>query len=290
MKDEIEPLVINYKHLEPRPRRWRKQLYIKGWNMTVCIILILVFYVPVNAITILFWDDFEDGTWEDKWINAAQGSYKIINAAEYKKMYGHFPLDDPNNKGVLIFGGDEGLANTKDHSFVVKGDPFLFSTAEGMTFESLAQWIVGGQHFVLSASETDTSKLPRNLAYFEPHIRTVLDPVGVVWVQTHWPKDNHITHVQDIPAPPAGKHAKISFYINEKIYKLYIDGKLVHKGNHECGLKKGYMSWSTTGGWGHLDNVVVYTGDYNPRAFEIAMSVEPARKISSRWSAIKNQY
>jgi hypothetical protein len=35
MKDEIEPLMINYKHLEPRPHRWRKQLYIKGRNMTV---------------------------------------------------------------------------------------------------------------------------------------------------------------------------------------------------------------------------------------------------------------
>lgn len=35
MKDDIEPLMINYKYLEPRPHRWRKQLYIKGRNMTV---------------------------------------------------------------------------------------------------------------------------------------------------------------------------------------------------------------------------------------------------------------
>jgi len=256
----------------------------------ICIILILGFYAPVSAITILFWDDFEDGTWEDKWLNAAQGSYEIINGAEYKKIYGHFPLDDSNNKGVLIFGGGEGLANTKDHSFVVKGDPFSFSTAEGITFESMAQWVIGGQHFVLSASETDTSKLPRNLAYFEPHIRTILDPAGVVWVQTNWPQDNHINHVDDIPAPADDKFAKISFYLNEKIYKLYIDGKLVHEGNHESGLKKGYMSWSTTGGWGNLDNVVVYTGDYNQKAFDIAMSVEPGQKLLSTWSAIKSRH
>jgi len=258
--------------------------------ITVCISLIWGFYVPVNATTVLFWDDFEDGTWEDKWMNAAQGAYKIIDADEYKKMYGHFPLDNPNNKGVLIFGGDEGLANTKDHSFVAKGEPFLFSTVAGITFEAMAQWVAGGQHFVLSVSETDTSKLDRNLAYFEPHIRTILDPLGVVWMQTHWPQENHITHVEDIPAPPDGKFSKISFYLNEKIYELYIDGKSVHKGNHECGLKKGYMSWSTTGGWGHLDNVVVYTGDYNPRAFEIAQPVDPACKLSSTWGTIKNRY
>jgi len=35
MENEIEPLMINYKHLEPRPHRWREQLYIKGRNMTV---------------------------------------------------------------------------------------------------------------------------------------------------------------------------------------------------------------------------------------------------------------
>lgn len=35
MENEIEPLMINYKYLEPRPHRWRKQLYIKGRNMTV---------------------------------------------------------------------------------------------------------------------------------------------------------------------------------------------------------------------------------------------------------------
>jgi len=62
-------------------------------------------------------------------------------------MYGHFPLDEKNNRGVLIFGGDEGLANKKDHSFVAKGGPFLFSTAEGITFEYMAQWVVGGKHF-----------------------------------------------------------------------------------------------------------------------------------------------
>ena len=258
--------------------------------ITLYIILILGFYVPVSATTVLFWDNFEDGTWEDKWINAAQGSYKIIDAAEYKNMYGHFPLDDPNNKGVLIFGGDEGLANIKDHSLVAKEGPFSFSTAEGITFESMAQWVVGGNHFVLSVSETDTSKLDRNLAYFEPHIRTILDPAGVIWIQTHWPEENHITHIEDLPAPPEGKFSKISFYLNEKIYQLYIDGKLVHEGNHECSLKKGYMSWSTTGGWGHIDNVVIYTGDYNPKAFEIAQSVEPALKLFSTWGNIKSQY
>ena len=73
------------------------------------IISLVGFSTLSRAATILFWDDFEDGTWEDKWINAAQGEYEIIDAAEYEKIYGHFPLDDANNKGVLIFGGDQGL-------------------------------------------------------------------------------------------------------------------------------------------------------------------------------------
>lgn len=261
---------------------------MKAYSISVFCFLLL--FSALAQAQILFWDDFEDGTWEDKWLNAAQGTYKIIDAAEYKSMYGHFPLDDPNNKGVLIFGGDQGLANTSDHSFVVKGDPFLFGTAKGVTFESMAQWVVGGQHFVLSVSKTDTTGLARNLAYFDLHVRAILDPtLGTVWVQTHWPADNHITHVDDIPAPPDGQFSKISFYLNEKDYKLYINGELVHEGEHEAHMKEGYMSWSTTGGWGHIDNVVVYGGDYNPRAFEMAMSVKPFRKLSSTWGTIKNQ-
>jgi hypothetical protein len=238
----------------------------------------------------LFWDDFEDGKWDDKWLEAAQGSYKIINAAEYKNLYGAFPLDDANNKGVLVFGGDEGLANVKDHSLVAKGGPFTFATAEGITFESMAQWVVGGQHFVLSVSETDLTKLARNLAYFEPHIRTVLDPAGVLWVQTHWPQDNHITFEDKLPGTPDGTFSKVSFYLNDKIYKLYIDGKLVSSKDHQSGLKEGYMSWGTTGGWGLLDNVVVYTGDYNAGAFELVLSVGRSQKLLSTWSAIKSQY
>ena len=138
----------------------------------------------------MFWDDFEDGTWDDKWLNAAQGIYAIIDAAEYNSVYGHFPLNDPNNNGVLVFGGDQGLALANvDHSLAAKGGPFLFGTAQGVTFESMAQWVVGGQHFVLSVSETDTSELDRNLAYFDPHMRLLLDPVlNTVWIQTHWPR------------------------------------------------------------------------------------------------------
>jgi len=260
--------------------------------MKACSILVFCFLLLFSALAqaqILFWDDFEDGDWENKWINAAQGIYGIIDAAEYNSVYGHFPLDDANNNGVLVFGDDEGLANVSDHSFVAKGGPFSFGTAQGITFESMAQWVVGGQHFVLSVSETDTTGLGRNLAYFEPHVRVILDPVGTIWIQTHWPMDNHITHVDNLPVPPDGELSKVSLYLNEEHYKLYINGELVDEAEHESDMKKGYMSWSSTGGWGLLDNVVIYGGDYNPKAFEIAKSVEPAQKLSSTWGAIKNQ-
>jgi len=261
--------------------------------MKVCSISVFCFLLLFSALAqaqVLFWDDFEDGTWEDKWINAAQGIYEIIDAAEYNSIYGHFPLDDANNKGVLVFGGDQGLANVNDHSFVAKDGPFSFGTAKGITFESMAQWVAGGQDFVLSLSETDTTGLDRNLAYFDLHVRTILDPALVtMWVQTHSPMDNHFTHVDNIPAPPVGKFSKISFYLDEDYYKLYVNGDLVDEDKHESDMKKGYMSWSTTGGWGLLDNVVIYEGDYSPKAFEIAKSVEPAQKLSSTWGAIKSQ-
>jgi len=51
-------------------------------------------------------------------------------------MYGHFPLDDPNNKGVLIFGGDQGNHQHKfprsNTSFSVLGETMEVEHADSL--------------------------------------------------------------------------------------------------------------------------------------------------------------
>ena len=235
--------------------------------MKISLLSILCFLLIFSALTqagVLFWDDFEDGKLSSKW--------KVIT--------GDFTEKD----GVLNMTQGAG-----QYPNIAVNEAFDFS--KGTTFQARLK-LAETNDIVMPVSPTDTSGLGRKIAWDGPFVRICIDKgVGHPIVQST-PKGNgvDVKVLADLDPIEWEKAYQWAMYLKGDIVKVYLDGKKVADTKHTGGFTKGYLTIEgsrlidTT-----VDNVVIYTGDYDRDIIKKAQTVNAKGKISITWGAIKNQ-
>lgn len=228
---------------------------------TLC--FLLLFSASAQA-EVLFWDDFEDGVLSDKW--------KIITEVYTEK------------DGVLTMTQGVG-----QYPSIAVNEAFDFS--KGTTFQARLK-LGATNDMVMPVSPTDSSELPRKIPWDGPFVRICIDKgVGHPIVQST-PKGNGVDVARFAELDPIEweQAYQWAMYLAGDTVKVYLDGKEVVDAKHTGGFTKGYLTFGgsqsvdTT-----IDNVVIYTGDYDPDILEKARAVNAAGKLSISWGAIKNQ-
>ncbi|MDQ1317788.1 MAG: hypothetical protein QG588_1442 [Candidatus Poribacteria bacterium] len=237
--------------------------------MKLCLIeilsFLLVFSVSSQA-TVLFWDNFEDGVMSDKW--------KVVTEVFTEK------------DGVMTMSQGAG-----QYPSLVVNMPIDFSG--GVTFQAILK--KNKTHdIVMPVSPTDASELARKIPWDGPFVRVCLDPnTGHPIVQST-PKGNgvDVKVLVDLPVIDWDNVAfQWAMYLKGDVVKLYQDGSKVLDSKHTGGFTKGYLSFGgslavdTT-----IDDVVIYTGDYDKDIINKAKAVSSAEKLFISWGKIKDQY
>lgn len=237
--------------------------------MKTCLISILCFLAIFSALAqaeILFWDNFEDGAISKGW--------KINNG------------DITEKDGVLTM-----TQGAKQYPDIVTKDAFDFG--DGVTFQGDMKLGNTSADMVMCVGPTDASELaPFPIPWFGPFVRIVLDQTRP-YVQST-PKGNgaDVTKLADFDQVDPGKAHQWAMYLKKDAIKVYVDKKKVLDTKHTGGFTKGYFTFGageelvkdTT-----VDNVVIYTGDYDVDVPSKAQAVNTAGKLSISWGAVKNQ-
>ena len=237
--------------------------------MKACFVSILCFLVLFSALAqaeVLFWDNFEDGAISKGW--------KINNG------------DITEKDGVLTM-----TRGAKQYPIIVTKDAFDFNN--GVTFQGDIKLGNVSANAGLSVSPTDASELaPFPIPWFGTFVRIILDQ-NHPYIQST-PKGNgaDVTKLADFDQVDPGKAYQWAMYLKKDTVKVYLDGKKLLDTKHTGGFTKGYLSFGagedavkdTT-----VDNVVIYTGDYDLDILSKAQAVNAAGKLSISWGAVKNQ-
>lgn len=227
----------------------------------LCFLLIFSALSQANA---LFWDDFEDGKLSPTW--------KIIT--------GDFTEKD----GVLNMTQGDG-----QYPNIVVNEAFDFSG--GVTFQARLK-LGATNDIVMPVSPTDTSGLPRKIAWDGPFVRITIDKgVGHPIIQSTPKGDGvDVTVLADLDPIDWNEAYQWAMSLKGSSVKVYLDEKKVADTKHTGEFTKGYLTIEgsrlvdTT-----IDNVVIYTGDYDANILEKARPVKTTGKLSITWGAIKNQ-
>jgi hypothetical protein len=240
-----------------------EELIMKAYFvLTLCSLLLLLSSVQAQ---VLFWDDFEDGVMSDKW--------KII-AEVYTE-----------ENGVLSM-----TQGAEQYPNIVVDELFDFSN--GVTFQ--ADLRLGQTNdMVMPISPTDSSELPRKIPWDGPFVRICIDKgVGVPILQsTPVGNGQDVSRLVDFDPIDWEQEYQWAMYVTEDRVKVYLDGDLVADEEHTGGFSQGYLTFGgsqavdTT-----IDNVVIYTGDYDKNIIDKAKAVRSAGKLFIGWGAIKDQY
>jgi len=237
--------------------------------MKACFVSILCFLVLFSTLAqaeVLLWDNFEDGAISKVW--------KINNG------------DVTEKDGVLTM-----TQGAKQYPIIVTKDAFDFSN--GVTFQGDIKLGNVSANAGLSISPTDASELaPFPIPWFGPFIRIILDQNFPYSQST--PKGNgvDVTKLADFVQADPGEAHQWAMYLKKDAVKIYMGGKKLLDAKHTGGFTKGYLSFGageatvkdTT-----VDNVVIYTGDYDPDILNKAQAVNVIGKLSISWGAVKNQ-
>ncbi|MBM3239588.1 hypothetical protein FJZ31_25150 [Candidatus Poribacteria bacterium] len=230
----------------------------------VSILCILLLFPVIVQSKVLFWDDFEDGVLAGKW--------KIITG------------DFTEKNGVLTMTQGPG-----QYPSIAVNEAFDFS--EGATFQASLK-LGTTNDMVMPVSPTDASELPRKIPWDGPFVRICIDRgVGHPIVQST-PKGNGVDVARFAELDPIDweKEYHWAMYLKGSAIKVYFDGKKVVDNKHTGGFTKGYLTFGgskavdTT-----IDNVVIYTGDYDRDILKKAQAVNSAGKLSISWGIIKSQ-
>jgi hypothetical protein len=234
--------------------------------MKAYLVLTLFFLLIFSALVqagVLFWDDFEDNKLSSKW--------KIIT--------GDFTEKD----GVLNMTQGVG-----QYPNIAVNNAFDFS--KGVTFQARLK-LGATNDIVMPVSPTDTSDLGRKIAWDGPFVRICIDNgVGNPIVQST-PKGNGVDVARLVDLDPIdwNKAYQWAMYLAGDSVKVYLDGKKVADEKHTGGFTKGYLTIEgsklvdTT-----IDNVVIYTGDYDSDILDKARVVNPSGKLATTWASLKN--
>jgi hypothetical protein len=212
---------------------------------------------------VLFWDDFEDGVMSDRWRIVTEVFTEENGVLTMSQGAGQYP-------NILV---DE-----------------IFDFSKGVTFQARLK-LGNTNDMVMPVSPTDTTGLARKIAWDGPFVRICIDKgLGVPILQST-PKGNgqDVSRLVDFDPIDWQEEYEWAMYITEDKVKVYLDGKPVADGTHTAGFSKGYLTFEgsravdTT-----IDDVVIYTGDYDPRILDIARAVDASGKLTISWGAIKN--
>ena len=232
------------------------------------IFCLLLFFSALAQAEVLLWDDFEDG---------------VISEQNWKINTGDITEED----GILTMTRGE-----IQYPVIVTTEAFDFSN--GVTFQGLMKLGTVSANMGLSVTPTDCSELePFPIGWFGPFVRIILDQ-DHPYVQST-PKGNGVEVVRFAEldqVDPEESHLW-AMYLEGETVRVYLDGEKLVDTEHTGGFSKGYLSFGageavvadTT-----VDNVVIYTGDYDPDIFNKAMAVaNTIEKLSTSWGEIKNQ-
>jgi len=237
--------------------------------MKLCLVAIvssLLVFSTLSQAEVLFWDDFEDGVVSDKW--------KIVSEV----------FTEENGVMTMSQGNEQ-------YPSLVVNMPIDFS--DGVTFQAL---YAKGQtnDVVMPISPTDASELARKIPWDGPFVRITLDNgTGHPIIQST-PTGNgvDVTLLADLPVIDWDNEAfQWAMYLKGDVIKIYQDGDELLDSKHTGEFTEGYLSFGgsqavdTT-----IDNVVIYTGDYDDNIIDKAKAVYPAGKLFIAWGAIKDQY
>jgi hypothetical protein len=246
----------------------------KGTNeMKLCFIAIISFLLVFSALAqaaVVFWDNFEDGVMSNKW--------KVVTG------------DYTEKNGVMTMSQGAG-----QYPSLVVNMPIDFS--EGITFQAVLK-LAKTHDIVMPVSPTDASELARKIPWDGPFVRIVLDKGSTPapphpYVQST-PKGNgvDVKVLADLPAIDwENKAFQWAIYLKGDAVRVYQDGSKLVDLKHTGGFTKGYLSFGgsqavdTT-----IDDVVIYTGDYDKDIINKAKAVNSEEKLFISWGKIKDQY
>jgi hypothetical protein len=234
----------------------------------VAILGFLLVFSVVSHAAVLFFDNFSD--------NALSAKWKIVTG------------DYTEKNGVVTM-----TQGAEPYPSLAVNQQIDFSG--GVTFQAVLS--KGKTHdIVMPVSPTDASELPRKIPWDGPFIRIVLDPGTGHPILQSTPKGNgvDVKVLADLPVIDWDNKAfKWSMYIKGDAVKLYQDGVKVFDGTHTGAFTKGFLTFGgsqavdTT-----IDDVVIYSGDYDPDIVNKATTsaVNSADKLMISWGEIKAMY
>ncbi|MBC8230281.1 hypothetical protein H8E77_12095 [bacterium] len=230
----------------------------------VSILCFLLFCPALVQSKVLFWDDFEDDVLSEKW--------KIITG------------DYTEKDSVLTMTQGKG-----QYPSIAVGEAFDFS--QGTTFQARLK-LGATNDMVMPVSPTDASELPRKIPWDGPFVRICIDKGAGHPIVQSTPKGNGVDVARFAELDPIDweKSYQWAMYLKGDTIKVYLDGKKVVNDKHTGGFTKGYLTFGgskavdTT-----IDNVVIYTGDYDRDILKKAQKVDVVGKLSVSWGTIKNR-
>ena len=232
------------------------------------IFCLLLLFSALAQAEVLLWDDFEDG---------------VISEQSWKINTGDLTEED----GILTM-----TRGDVQYPVIVTTEAFDFSN--GVTFQGRMKLGTVSDNLGLSVTPTDCSELkPFPIGWFGPFVRIILDQ-NHPYVQST-PKGNNVdvARFAELDQVDPEESHQWAMYLEGETVRVYLDGEELVDAEHTGGFTKGYLSFGAgeaTVADTTVDNVVIYTGDYDPDILKKAMAVaNTVEKLSTSWGAIKNQ-
>ena len=242
-------------------------------KLCIAVVLSLLswgFLLPLQAGT-LFHDDFSDGgNWQDDWYQLGSPGGEIL------QVDGYLELDRSK------------LASDKQLSAITKE---RFEFTNGLTFEGVITSAGTDEVQFWVANEDGKGQAEDDPWFTVDWVRVMLHN-NSVYIQRAQPAGQGMAGEGNTPMTP-GTPYKISLYMDEQEYKLYVDGKEIINGKHQQNFSEGYLIFAvwTTGPAANenhrLDDVFVYEGDYDPNP---SVAVKSEGKLTATWGGIKAQH
>ena len=236
----------------------------------VAAFFLLFWVLPLEAETLLH-DDFSDAdNWQDNWYLLGSVGGEIV------QVDGHLELNRSN------------LASDKQLSAVTKE---RFDFTNGLTFEGVIT-SAGPDEIQFWVANEDGKGQAEDDPWFTVNWIRVMLHNNSVYIQKAQPAGQGMAGEGNTPMTP-GTPYKISLYMDEQEYKLYVDGKEIINGKHQQNFSEGYLIFAvwTTGPAANenhrLDDVFVYEGDYDPNP---SVAVKSEGKLTATWGGIKAQH